>query len=189
MGAEYLDGQDPNEAAVKRGRVRFSKENIKGKLIIGSAVKLDFPDNFFDSAFSSDTFNFLTLEEKEKMISEVYKVLKPGGILTIKTPNLSFLKISLYLKRILNLLRLRSPFIYVAHTKDNPDSVHIGLTTHSDLEKLLEDNFFHTPENTYVPLIRKRLPRFITNFLYGKKTFSETIIITSRKATFKSMWG
>lgn len=189
MGAEYLGGQDPDEAAVKKGRLRFSEENITGELVIGSAVKLDFPDNFFDSAFSSDTFNFLTLEEKEKMISEVYRVLKPGGIFTIKTPNLSFLRISLYLKRILNLLRLRSPFIYIAHTKDNPDSVHIGLTTHSEIEKLLEDNFFHTPKTTHVPLIRKGFPRFITNFLYKKKYFSESIIITSRKAIFKSLWG
>ena len=47
MGAEYLGGQDPDEAAVKKGRLKFSEENIKGKLAIGSAVKLDFPDNFF----------------------------------------------------------------------------------------------------------------------------------------------
>jgi hypothetical protein len=116
-------------------------------------------------------------------------VLKPGGIFTIKTPNLRFLNISFYLKRILNLLRLRSPFIYIAHTKDNPDSVHIGLDTHSGIEKLLENNFFHKPETTYVPLIRERLPRFFTNFLYGKKAFSESIIISSRKAIFKSLWG
>ena len=44
MGAEYLGGQDPDEAAVKKGRLKFSEENIKGKLAIGSAVKLDFPD-------------------------------------------------------------------------------------------------------------------------------------------------
>ena len=122
------------------------------------------------------------------MISEVYRVLKPEGIFTIKTPNLSFLKISLYLKRILNLLRLRSPFIYIAHTKDNPDSVHIGLDTHSGIEKLLENNFFHTPEITYVPLIRKRLPKFITKLLYGKKSFTEEIIISTRKSIFIGMW-
>ena len=189
MGAQYLGGQDPDEEAIKEGRFKFDKENIKGKLVIGSAVNLDFQDNFFDSVFSSDTFNFLTLEEKEKMISEVFRVLKPGGIFTIKTPNLSFLKISLYLRRILNLLRLKSPFIHIAHTRNNPDSVHIGLTTHADLQKLLENNFFHTPTITYVPLIRKGLPQFITNFMYGKRGFSESIIMTSRKAIFKGVWG
>ena len=174
MGAEYLEGQDPDEAAVKKDRRKFSEENIKGKLAIGSAVKLDFPDNFFDSAFSSDTFNFLTLEEKEKMISEVYRVLKPGGIFTIKTPNLSFLKIGIFLKRILNLVMLKSPFVYIVSTNNNPDNEHHGLTTYSELENLLENNFFHTPEITYVPFIRKRLPKFVTKLLYGKKSFTET---------------
>jgi len=84
---------------VKRGREILKKENIKGKLVIGDASKLDFPDNFFDCAFSSDFFEHISLEVKEKVISEVYRVLKPGGIFVIKTPNLSFLKIVIFLKK------------------------------------------------------------------------------------------
>ena len=161
----------------------------EGKLVLGDAVKLDFPDNFFDAVFSADFFEHISLEVKVKVISEVYRVLKPGGTFVIKTPNLSYLKIVIYLKRILSLIKLKSPFLYISHTKDNPDNEHHGLTTYSELERLLEDNFFHTPEITYVPLIRGKLPKFVTNCLYGKKIFTETIIITSRKAIFKSFWG
>jgi len=189
MGADYLGGQDLSEKAITKGRLKFSEENIQGKLVLGDAVKLDFPDNFFDTVFSTDFFEHISTEVKEKVISEVYRVLKPGGKFVIKTPNLSYLKIAIYLKRILNLVRLRSPFIYITDTKDNPGREHHGLTTYSELENLLENNFFHTPEITYVPLIREKLPKFVTNFLYGKKIFTEVIIITAKKAIFKGIWG
>ena len=188
LGAKYVGGQDLNEDAVKIGRLRFNEENIEGKLVVGDAVKLDFPDNFFDIAFSCDVFEHISLEVKEKVISEVYRVLKPGGKFVIKTPNLSYLKTSIILKRILNLVMLKSPFVHIAHTNNNPDNQHHGLTTYSELENLLENNFFHTPEITFVPLIRKRLPRFVTKLLYGKKSLTETIIISTRKSIFVSMW-
>ncbi|SVD85287.1 uncharacterized protein METZ01_LOCUS438141, partial [marine metagenome] len=98
MGAEYVGGQDLDEDAVKIGRRMLSEENIEGKLVVGDAVKLDFPDNFFDIAFSCDVFEHLSLKVKEKVISEVYRVLKPGGKFVIKTPNLSYLKISIFLR-------------------------------------------------------------------------------------------
>ena len=184
MGAEFVGGQDLGEEQIKRGMKRLEKEGIEGKLVIGNATKLEFPDNFFDCAVSNDFFEHITTEEKEKVIKEAYRVLKPGGIFTIKTPNLSYLKLIVWLKRIFNLIRLKSPFIYVAHTKDNPDNEHHGLTTRKELEKLLVDNFFHTPSVTYTPLIRKRLPKTISRLLFGKKIFTESIILSSRKALF-----
>jgi len=189
MGAEYVGGQDLNEGAVKIGRRMLSEENIEGKLVVGDAVKLDFPDNFFDIAFSCDVLEHMSLEVKEKVISEVFRVLKPGGRFVIKTPNLSYLKICIFLKRILNLVMLKSPFVYITSTNNNPDNEHHGLTTYSELENLLENNFFHIPEITYVPLIRKRLPKFVTKLLYGKKSFTEQIIISTRKSIFVSMWS
>tara|TARA_B110000008_G_scaffold120106_1_gene122794 strand:+ start:550 stop:1371 length:822 start_codon:yes stop_codon:yes gene_type:complete len=189
MGASYLGGQDLDENAVKRGRVKFDEEKLEGKLVIGDCQKLDFPDNFFDAAFSSDFFEHISKDVKENVVNEVFRVLKPGGVFVIKTPNLSYLRLIINLKRFINLLRLRSPFIYIAHTKDNPDNEHYGLTTHSELESILEDSFFHTPEITHTPLIRKRLPMFITNLLHGKKLFSESIIITAKKSIFYGIWG
>lgn len=188
MGTKFVGGQDLSEEAIKRGRLKFEEEKIEGKLVVGDAANLDFPDNFFDCAFSSDFFEHISIEIKDQVISEVYRVLKPGGIFTIKTPNLSYLKKIINIRRALNLLRLRSPFIHIAHTKDNPDNEHYGLTTYAELENLLENRFFHTPEITFVPLIRKGLPKFITNFLYGKKSFSEAIIISSKKPLFQSLW-
>ena len=189
MGASYSGGQDLDDKAVSRGRLAFEKEGIDGKLVVGDCQKLDFPDNFFDIAFSSDFFEHISLEVKENVVSEVCRVLKPGGSFIIKTPNLTYLRIVINLKRILNILRLRSPFIYIPHTKENPDTEHYGLTTHEELTTVLENNFFHTPETTYTPIIRNRLPMFITNFLMGKKPFSESIIIKAKKSIYYSMWS
>lgn len=189
MGASYLGGQDLDENAIKRGRVKFDEEKLEGKLVIQDCQKLDFPDNFFDCAFSSDFFEHISKDVKDNVISEVFRVLKPGGVFVIKTPNLSYLRLIINLKRFINLLRFRSPYIFIAHTKDNPDNEHYGLTTFSELESILEDNFFHTPEITYTPLIRKGLPVFISRFLNGKKLFSESIIIKSRKSIFYGLWG
>ena len=162
----------------------MEREGREGKLVIGNAIKLEFPDNFFDCAVSNDFFEHINYEEKQKVICEVFRVLKPGGIFTIKTPNISYLKLVILLKRMFNLLRFKSPFIYIAHTKDNPTNEHHGLTTFKELEKLLVDNFFHSPSVTYAPLIRKRLPKAISRLLFGKKIFTETIILSSRKALF-----
>jgi len=184
MGAEFVGGQDLGEEQIKRGMKRLEKEGIEGKLVIGNAIKLEFPDNFFDCVVSNDFFEHITSEEKEKVIKEAYRVLKPGGVFTIKTPNLSYLKLIVWLRRMFNLIRLKSPFIYVAHTKDNPDNEHHGLTTHKELGQLLANNFFHTPSVTYVPLLRRGFPKIISSLLFGKKIFTETIILTSRKSIF-----
>ena len=188
MGAEFVGGQDLDKEAILRGKKRLDKENIKNQLIIGNATKLEFPNNYFDIVFSSDFFEHISTEVKEIVISEAYRVLKPGGSFIIKTPNLTFLKIVIILKRILNILRFRSPFIYVAHTRNNPDNEHFGLTTHSELSHLLESNFFHTPEIVHTPLVRKGLPKIITKLLYGRVAFSEAIILSAKKAVFYGFW-
>jgi 2-polyprenyl-3-methyl-5-hydroxy-6-metoxy-1,4-benzoquinol methylase len=183
MGA-FVSGQDISPESVERADNLLKQEGFYGDLKVGNAVHLLFPDNHFDSVFSADFFEHITFEQKQQVIAEVYRVLKPGGTFTIKTPNLSYLRLSIAIKRVLAVLRLKSPRIYVAHTRNNPDNEHHGLTTYKELERLLDQEFFHTSHVTYVPLIRRDLPRFITGFLYGKKTFTEHIIITTRKSLF-----
>jgi ubiquinone/menaquinone biosynthesis C-methylase UbiE len=188
MGA-MVAGQDLSETAIEKGREILKDEGLEGELKIGDATRLDFPDEYFDHVFSADFFEHITIEQKRKVIAEAYRVLKPGGQLTIKTPNLSYLKVVINLKRAFNLIRFKSPFIYIAHTKNNPDCEHHGLTTYEELEMLLEESFFHTPEITYIPLIRNGFPKILTKWLYGKKIFTEHIIISSKKSLFCGFYG
>jgi SAM-dependent methyltransferase len=45
---------------------------------IMSVTKMDFPDNSFDAVFSSNCFEHV--DDIRKAFSEIYRVLKPGGI-------------------------------------------------------------------------------------------------------------
>lgn len=167
--------------AAKKLKENFFDVDIK----IGDAAELLFSDNYFDAVIAADFLEHVTYEEKKKIVAEAYRVLKPGGIFAIKTPNLSYLKISLLLRRMVAIFRFRSPFcIEIPHTNKNPDNQHCGLTTYDELEAILLKNMFHSPIITYFPLYGKRMPRLIARFLYGKKKFCEQIIMTARKPLF-----
>ena len=188
MGGQ-VSGQDISPEAIADNEKLLRKNGANAELKVGDAAKLLFGDNSFDGVFSADFFEHISYEQKVRVISEVYRVLKPGGVFVIKTPNLDYLRISIFLKKILAILKLRSPFkVHILHTRNNPDNQHYGLTTYKELERILTDNMFHFPEITYVPLIRKKLPRCITKFLYGKKRFTEQIIISTRKPLFYSFY-
>ena len=45
---------------------------------------LEFPDNSFDIVFDSGTFSSIELE---KGLQEIHRVLKPGGVVIMRTPN------------------------------------------------------------------------------------------------------
>ena len=49
------------------------------------------PDCSFDYIFSEHMIEHVTYQNGKRMILECYRVLKPGGLLRISTPDLSFL--------------------------------------------------------------------------------------------------
>lgn len=178
-------GQDIDPAVVDNCNSFLKEKKHIGVIKIGDAKKLLFEDASFDAVFAADFFEHINYEEKKQVISEVWRVLKPGGLLVIKTPNLNYLKLSLFTKRLFSIFNFKSPFnIYIPHTHNNPDNLHCGLTTYTELEKLLHDNMFHSPKITYIPLIRRNLPKFISKILYKNKIFTEQVIISSRKPIF-----
>jgi len=178
-------GQDICASSVNAASRVLRNNGFNADMKVGDATKLLFDDNSFDGIISADFFEHITYGEKVKVISEAYRVLKPGGVFTIKTPNLDYLKATLLMKKILAVLKFKSPFnIYIAHTRDNPSSRHYGLTTYKELETLLVNNMFHFPKTTYYHLLRKNFPMAAAKFLYGKKRFTEQIIITAQKPLF-----
>lgn len=184
MGGE-ISGQDISSKCVKNAKMFLQENGFNGDIKTGDAVKLLFSDNCFDAVISADFFEHISYEQKNKVVSEVYRVLKPGGVFAIKTPNLDYLKTSFFFKRIFAILTFKNPFkINIPHTHENPDNVHCGLTTYAELEKILLNNMFHSPQITYIPLIRRKVPIFLSKLLYGKKKFTEQIIISSRKPLF-----
>jgi len=102
----------------------------------------------------------------------------------IKTPSLTYLRLSVVLKRVASLLRGKSPRIYIAHTRDNPDSEHHGLVTFRQLEGLFAEFHFLDPVRIPVRLRRGRLPAAVSRFLFRHCLFSEHIILRVQKSYF-----
>lgn len=75
-GAE-LYGIDLTERAVKHTRTRLSEFGLQSQLAVGDAEQLDFPDGMFDWVFSWGVLHHSP--NTVKAISEVHRVLRPGG--------------------------------------------------------------------------------------------------------------
>ena len=126
----------------------------------------------------------LTIDEKRAVIAEINRVLKPGGVLVVKTPNLSYLSWVIRLKRVLAVARLRSPRIFIEHTRDNPDREHHGLTTFKELEGLLDESLFVNVERVPARLRRQRLPGWLSRRLFGFWPLTEHIILRCNRSVF-----
>ena len=73
---DYLLTQNPTAIDIK--------ENKDKEVIFGDVNNLEFSDNLFDSIICLEVFEYLT--NPQQAISEIYRVLKPGGTLMLSCP-------------------------------------------------------------------------------------------------------
>ena len=138
QGAD-VTGVDLSQTRINKANGNFSKLNISGRARaeLANATSLPFPDNEFDVVTSVDFLEHVDEATKRAVLAECHRVLKPGGRMVHRTPNLSYLKLSLLFKRLRAMLRLRNPFNVVIPHTTGPDPEHIGLTNLKGLERAL----------------------------------------------------
>jgi ubiquinone/menaquinone biosynthesis C-methylase UbiE len=189
LGAKYVAGQDIDERSINSAKGIIEKLNLNADLKIGDCSHLQFSDNTFDYVFSGDVFEHITEEKKDETLKEIFRVLKPGGTVVIKTPNKNYLKMSLLFRRLIVAFHFKNPFkMHIEHTKNNPTTEHLGLTTHSKLKKLFLKNMFHYPEIIYQPLHRNGFPSFLSNLFVKNLYFNEQITMKARKPVFYCLY-
>jgi 2-polyprenyl-3-methyl-5-hydroxy-6-metoxy-1,4-benzoquinol methylase len=186
MGAE-VSGQDISASSVQLAHDALARHHLRGDLKVGDAMEILFADDSFDGVISGDFVEHITTSQKARFFQEVNRVLRPGGVFVVKTPNLTYLKTVVWAKRALAALRLRNPVaIHVEHTRDNPDREHHGLATHAILRGLLVDAMFHEPVFVHQPLSKKPLPRFLQYTLPRVPlvwpAFNRDLIFAARKS-------
>lgn len=186
-------GQDISPDAVAEAEKTLARHSVAGVVKVGNATRLLFEDRSFDAVFSGDFIEHIALAEKRLFIAEVFRVLKPGGVFVIKTPNLTYLRTSVRLERLLALCHGRSPrSIHIAHTRNNPDTQHYGLITHARLRALLLERMFHSMEFTREPLSREHIPEWLRSSLAELpllwRVFNEQIIVRARKPLFYGLF-
>ncbi len=76
LGADYT-GVDISDTEVKLTKKRFKVFKLKGKIIQADAEKLPFKNNTFDFVWSWGVIHHSAYPER--IVSEIYRVLKPNG--------------------------------------------------------------------------------------------------------------
>jgi ubiquinone/menaquinone biosynthesis C-methylase UbiE len=78
-----VTGGDISAEAIAECREHWKRVNMDFQVLDGTA--LTFPDNHFDKIVSFETIEHTTLYKE--MLREFHRVLKPGGLLILSTPN------------------------------------------------------------------------------------------------------
>ena len=79
--AAQVVGLDPDPKALRRARIKAARASVSVQLDQGFANRLPYKRESFDRVLSSFMFHHLNQPERENMLQEVLRVLKPGGSL------------------------------------------------------------------------------------------------------------
>jgi 2-polyprenyl-3-methyl-5-hydroxy-6-metoxy-1,4-benzoquinol methylase len=187
-----VTGIDLSPSRIETANTNFAKLDIadRANAVPMDATRLEFPDASFDVVTSVDFLEHIDEKTKLAVLKECYRVLKPGGRMVHRTPNLRYLKMSLFFKRIRALLRLRNPMnVVIPHTTgDNAE--HIGLVERADIERLLQACGIRNYWFTYSPLHRNGLPRLLSVLSAEQPVLrdwmSNDVLVTCRKSIILS---
>lgn len=67
--------------------IRLAGQRPKLTIVFGTADELGFPDDSFDLVFSQEVLEHLHPDDVPGHFCEAFRVLRPGGVLAVETPN------------------------------------------------------------------------------------------------------
>ena len=137
-------------------KAKTNTQNMANDYVCCPAEKLPFPDNSFDKVLMSEVIEHL-LDWREG-VKEMKRVLKPGGIVVISTPNkLSYFNVLCHIK----IMMRNKPL----------DGDHIKEFSRRELVGLLK-NYFEVQDSAYTNYFPLLLPKPVER-LIGFKTASK----------------
>ena len=132
-----MDGIDPN----------YSSDRVR----LASLTELPFDAGTFDRALCLDVLEHLTFEEQPRALSELFRVLKPGGELLVSVPNLAHLQSRVHFLLLGRLIRTASE---QKHPGDRPAVEYIQLAERAGFTLAARRGIFPT-----VPVVTRFIRR------------------------------
>ncbi|OGN01237.1 MAG: hypothetical protein A3B91_03175 [Candidatus Yanofskybacteria bacterium RIFCSPHIGHO2_02_FULL_41_29] len=149
LGNRHVTGIEPEAPAVKASSLRAQKyKNIKAEFIQGYGEKIPLPDRSFDLAYTQSVLEHVT--DIQKVISEAYRVLRPGGVIYIETPNYLWPVEQHYKTFFPPLLLKPLARLYLRLRKKNPDGINtLNYVTPINIRRYLKKaGFINITDNT-----------------------------------------
>ncbi len=192
LGAEVY-GVDISGSSIEKANLYLKKYQLGGKAVVCDARKLNFADNYFDKVVSSDFFEHMTAQDNLQVLKEIRRVLKPGGLCVIRTPNLTYLKYAKLFKMLKRLFTFKNPFAIVIPQTQGEGRQHIGLLTKKQLLKIIQRagflNFrFYSDRNSRIEKINYGLAQYLAENHFLSGMFSEDLIVALRKPIILSFF-
>ncbi|HZT05867.1 MAG TPA: class I SAM-dependent methyltransferase [Chloroflexota bacterium] len=85
MGAERVVGIDVETTRVSSARAMGSPAMVRPTYCCASAEELPFADESFDGVFLNEVFEHVA--DESRTLAEIRRVLRPGGVLALMSPN------------------------------------------------------------------------------------------------------
>jgi len=80
-----VTGIDISPLFIKESKNQARKNNLETRFLVMNSCKLKFPNESFDAVISAETLEHIL--HPERMLKEIFRVLKKSGILVLRFPN------------------------------------------------------------------------------------------------------
>ncbi len=181
-------GIDISRKAVEKAK----KRGIKAKILNVDRDEFPFGKNVFDAVFCGDLLEHVY--DTERLLENIYLVLKPSGYLVISVPN-----IASWYNRLFLLFGLMPVWIesslktYTGNPFVRKGVGHIHAFTKRSLTELLRLKGFRIEKVKGSPVFadgtrsrwKESLWNHVDSFFAGKPSLASTLIIKARKPAFK----
>jgi SAM-dependent methyltransferase len=136
-GRLAIEGLDPN----------YSSPRVR----IGSVTALPYPDGAFQRALCLDVLEHLTFADQPRALSELHRILAPGGELLVSVPNLAHLQSRVHFLLTGRLIRTASE---LKHPGDRPVNDYIAMARRAGFDLTAQRGIFPT-----VPVLTRFIRR------------------------------